>query len=212
MRPTCGCHDTRVMSPNSRRRRNIRIPGDRGGPDNGHHCRDDRATSAVLVRPLLQRLPGADRRRRQAHLPRPRHQPFRARLRCTRWCRRSHQLVERAALRAADVVGTRHSGRAAGRDRRAHQLAASAADPHRLAGDGGDRSVGGLVGRRAGVVVRAAAGAAIGGGLYLLVWLLSRGGFGFGDVRFAPLLGAAAAAEPWTLLWWTCCSAPSPAG
>lgn len=53
------------------------------------------------------------------------------------------------------------------------------------------------------VVVRAAAGAAIGGGLYLLVWLLSRGGFGFGDVRFAPLLGAAAAADSWTLLWWT---------
>jgi leader peptidase (prepilin peptidase) / N-methyltransferase len=53
------------------------------------------------------------------------------------------------------------------------------------------------------VVVRAAAGAAIGGGLYLLAWLLSRGGFGFGDVRFAPLLGAAAAADSWTLLWWT---------
>jgi leader peptidase (prepilin peptidase)/N-methyltransferase len=53
------------------------------------------------------------------------------------------------------------------------------------------------------VVVRAAAGAAIGGGLYLLVWLLSRGGFGFGDVRFAPLLGAAAAADSWTLLWLT---------
>lgn len=53
------------------------------------------------------------------------------------------------------------------------------------------------------VVVRATAGAAIGGGLYLLVWLLSRGGFGFGDVRFAPLLGAAAAADSWTLLWLT---------
>jgi leader peptidase (prepilin peptidase)/N-methyltransferase len=53
------------------------------------------------------------------------------------------------------------------------------------------------------VAVRAATGAAIAGGLYLLVWLLSRGGFGFGDVRFAPLLGAAAAADSWTLLWWT---------
>jgi leader peptidase (prepilin peptidase) / N-methyltransferase len=53
------------------------------------------------------------------------------------------------------------------------------------------------------VAVRAAAGAAIAGGLYLLVWLLSHGGFGFGDVRFAPLLGAAAAADTWTLLWWT---------
>ena len=47
------------------------------------------------------------------------------------------------------------------------------------------------------------AGAAIAGGLYLLVWLLSRSGFGFGDVRFAPLLGAPAAAGSWTLLWWT---------
>jgi leader peptidase (prepilin peptidase) / N-methyltransferase len=52
------------------------------------------------------------------------------------------------------------------------------------------------------IVVRSAVGAAIAGGLYLLVWLLSRGGFGFGDVRFAPLLGAAAAANSWTLLWW----------
>jgi leader peptidase (prepilin peptidase) / N-methyltransferase len=53
------------------------------------------------------------------------------------------------------------------------------------------------------VAVRAVAGAAIAGGLYLLVWLLSHGGFGFGDVRFAPLLGAAAAADSWALLWWT---------
>jgi leader peptidase (prepilin peptidase)/N-methyltransferase len=53
------------------------------------------------------------------------------------------------------------------------------------------------------VAVRSAAGVAIAGGLYLIVWLLSRGGFGFGDVRFAPLLGAAAAADSWTLLWST---------
>ena len=52
------------------------------------------------------------------------------------------------------------------------------------------------------ITIRAAAGAAIAGGLYLLVWLISRGGFGFGDVRFAPLLGAGAAADSWTLLWW----------
>ena len=52
------------------------------------------------------------------------------------------------------------------------------------------------------VAVRAVAGAAIAGGLYLLVWLVSHGGFGFGDVRFAPLLGAAAAADSWMLLWW----------
>lgn len=48
---------------------------------------------------------------------------------------------------------------------------------------------------------RAAAGATIAGALYLFVWLISRGGFGFGDVRFAPLLGAATAADSWTLLW-----------
>jgi leader peptidase (prepilin peptidase) / N-methyltransferase len=54
-----------------------------------------------------------------------------------------------------------------------------------------------------GLAVRALAGAAIAGGLYLLIWLLSHGGFGFGDVRFAPLLGGAAAADSWTLLWWT---------
>ena len=53
------------------------------------------------------------------------------------------------------------------------------------------------------VPVRAAAGAVIAGALYLLVWLISRGGFGFGDVRFAPLLGAPAAADSWALLWWT---------
>ena len=51
-------------------------------------------------------------------------------------------------------------------------------------------------------LLQMAAGAAIAGGLYLLVWLLSRGGFGFGDVRFAPLIGAAAAAHSWTLLLW----------
>jgi leader peptidase (prepilin peptidase) / N-methyltransferase len=54
-----------------------------------------------------------------------------------------------------------------------------------------------------GVALRAAAGAGIAGGLYFVVWLISRGGFGFGDVRFAPLLGAAAAAESWALLWLT---------
>jgi leader peptidase (prepilin peptidase) / N-methyltransferase len=59
-----------------------------------------------------------------------------------------------------------------------------------------------LLGGGVWVPVRSVAGAAIAGGLYLLVWLISRGGFGFGDVRFAPLLGAAAAADSWTLLWW----------
>jgi leader peptidase (prepilin peptidase) / N-methyltransferase len=60
-----------------------------------------------------------------------------------------------------------------------------------------------LLGGGAEVAVRAAAGAAIAAGLYLIVWLISRGGFGFGDVRYAPLLGAAATAGSWTLLWLT---------
>jgi leader peptidase (prepilin peptidase) / N-methyltransferase len=60
-----------------------------------------------------------------------------------------------------------------------------------------------VLGSDLGIALRAAAGAAIAGGLYLLVWLISRGGFGFGDVRFAPLLGAAAGSESWALLWLT---------
>jgi leader peptidase (prepilin peptidase)/N-methyltransferase len=48
--------------------------------------------------------------------------------------------------------------------------------------------------------VRALVGAAIAGGLYLLIWAGTRGGFGFGDVRFAPLLGSAAAAHSWRML------------
>ena len=51
-------------------------------------------------------------------------------------------------------------------------------------------------------LIRAASGAAIAGGFYLLVWVLTRGGFGFGDVRFAPLLGAATASQSWGLLLW----------
>lgn len=49
-------------------------------------------------------------------------------------------------------------------------------------------------------LLRTVAGAALAGLLYLLVWWLSRGGFGFGDVRFAPLIGAASAAHSWSLL------------
>jgi leader peptidase (prepilin peptidase)/N-methyltransferase len=52
------------------------------------------------------------------------------------------------------------------------------------------------------IVVRALAGAAIAGALYLLGWLVTRGGFGFGDVRFAPVLGAASAACSWQVLAW----------
>jgi leader peptidase (prepilin peptidase) / N-methyltransferase len=51
-------------------------------------------------------------------------------------------------------------------------------------------------------VLRAVTGAALAGLLYLGVWRLSRGGFGFGDVRFAPLVGAATAAHSWSLLIW----------
>ncbi len=51
-------------------------------------------------------------------------------------------------------------------------------------------------------LLRAAAGAAVALLLYLVVWLASRGGFGFGDVRFAPLVGAPAAAHSWSLLLW----------
>ena len=52
------------------------------------------------------------------------------------------------------------------------------------------------------LVVRTVVGAAIAGTLYFLGWLITRGGFGFGDVRYAPLLGAAAAACSWRLLMW----------
>jgi leader peptidase (prepilin peptidase) / N-methyltransferase len=52
------------------------------------------------------------------------------------------------------------------------------------------------------LVARAAGGAAVAGALYFVVWLLTRGGFGFGDVRFAPLIGAATAACSWRLLIW----------
>jgi leader peptidase (prepilin peptidase)/N-methyltransferase len=50
------------------------------------------------------------------------------------------------------------------------------------------------------VLIRAGGGAALAGLLYLGVWRLSLGGFGFGDVRFAPLVGAAAGAHSWSLL------------
>jgi leader peptidase (prepilin peptidase) / N-methyltransferase len=52
------------------------------------------------------------------------------------------------------------------------------------------------------LLVRAAVGAAVAGALYFIGWLITQGGFGFGDVRYAPLLGAAAAAGSWRLLIW----------
>ena len=51
-------------------------------------------------------------------------------------------------------------------------------------------------------VLRAAVGAALAGLLFFLVWLISRGGIGFGDVRLAPLVGAATASHSWSLLIW----------
>jgi leader peptidase (prepilin peptidase)/N-methyltransferase len=51
-------------------------------------------------------------------------------------------------------------------------------------------------------VLRAAAGAGLAWLVYLGVWSISRGGFGFGDVRFAPLVGAATAASSWPVLIW----------
>nr|WP_269778766.1 prepilin peptidase [Microlunatus antarcticus] len=50
------------------------------------------------------------------------------------------------------------------------------------------------------LLVRSAAGAGAAALLYLLLWRLSRGGLGFGDVRLAPVLGAATAAAGWSTL------------
>lgn len=52
------------------------------------------------------------------------------------------------------------------------------------------------------LVVRSGVGAGTAGAVYFVGWVLTRGGFGFGDVRFAPLLGAAAGADSWRLLLW----------
>jgi leader peptidase (prepilin peptidase)/N-methyltransferase len=59
-----------------------------------------------------------------------------------------------------------------------------------------------LLGASGADLARTVAGAAIAGALYLGIWLVTSGGFGFGDVRFAPLLGAAAAGQSWPLLLW----------
>ncbi|GAA2100740.1 hypothetical protein GCM10009841_15820 [Microlunatus panaciterrae] len=49
-------------------------------------------------------------------------------------------------------------------------------------------------------LVRSALGAALATALYFAIWWLTRAGIEFGDVRFAPLIGAAAAAQSWPLL------------
>ena len=51
-------------------------------------------------------------------------------------------------------------------------------------------------------LLRAATGAAIAGLAYWVLWWVSQGAIGFGDVRFAPLLGAAAGAVSWSVLLW----------
>jgi len=45
-------------------------------------------------------------------------------------------------------------------------------------------------------------GAIAAAALYWLVWAISRGGFGYGDVRFAPLVGAAAGSVSWSMWIW----------
>jgi leader peptidase (prepilin peptidase)/N-methyltransferase len=53
------------------------------------------------------------------------------------------------------------------------------------------------------LLVRSTVGAVAAALLYLVLWRLSRGGLGFGDVRLAPVLGAASAAVGWSMLFTT---------
>ncbi|WP_344804112.1 A24 family peptidase [Microlunatus ginsengisoli] len=52
------------------------------------------------------------------------------------------------------------------------------------------------------IAARGLVGGFAAGALYAIVWAVSRGGFGFGDVRFALLIGAAAGTVSWPLLIW----------
>ena len=49
-------------------------------------------------------------------------------------------------------------------------------------------------------LLRTVLGAAVATALYWVAYAVTRRGFGFGDVRYAPLLGAATAGQSWTLL------------
>ena len=49
---------------------------------------------------------------------------------------------------------------------------------------------------------RGVGGFLVAGSVFWLIWRLTSGGFGFGDVRFAPLVGAATASVSWTMLAW----------
>ena len=51
-------------------------------------------------------------------------------------------------------------------------------------------------------LLRGVGGFVLAGAVFGLVWVLTHGGFGFGDVRFAPLVGAAAATTSWTVFAW----------
>ena len=66
----------------------------------------------------------------------------------------------------------------------------------------GAAAVGALLGGVS-LLVRSGVGAAAAALLYLVLWRLSRGGLGFGDVRLAPVLGAAAASVGWSTLFST---------
>lgn len=62
-------------------------------------------------------------------------------------------------------------------------------------------ALGGILGSW-GDALRGLGGFVLAGALFGVIWLLTRGGFGFGDVRYAPLVGAATASVSWSLLAW----------
>lgn len=51
-------------------------------------------------------------------------------------------------------------------------------------------------------LARGLGGFVLAGAVFGAAWWVTRGGFGFGDVRYAPLVGAATASVSWTLLAW----------
>lgn len=50
------------------------------------------------------------------------------------------------------------------------------------------------------LALRGVGGFLVAGAVFGAAWLLTHGGFGFGDVRYAPLVGAATASASWTML------------
>lgn len=57
--------------------------------------------------------------------------------------------------------------------------------------------VAGLLGGTAGAVLRSAGAAGAVWGFFLLVWFIGRGSFGFGDVRFAVMVGLVTGLQSW---------------